>query len=170
MNINNIKVKDSNIKVKTLTKSENSKIKEMSYSQTWEASTLKTSSVTKDSSVSNDPTIDSFGITDPTLYFKKLNQIINRKLIIILVIVPIIFMLFYNIYVTINQSDLMGSSCVNENRMVSTPKLVLCSVIVASSFFLFYQAYKKQKWDREIRVEYLVFIVSLIMCKFIKII
>jgi len=62
-------------------KSDTIRSKENSISLQFESSTLKTGSLTKKSNNSTDPTIDSFGITDPVLYFKKLNTIINKVLL-----------------------------------------------------------------------------------------
>jgi len=66
-------------------KTDTVKSKEVSMSQQWEASTLKTSTFTKGSSFTNNVSMDSFGITDPTLYFKRLNQIINRVYMIYII-------------------------------------------------------------------------------------
>jgi len=80
-------------------------------------------------------------------------------------------MLFvYNIVITITNWNSMNSPCVNEHVMVGTPKLLLNIVIIVSSFFMLYQAYIKQKWDREIKIEYTTFVVVDFICKIIKMI
>ena len=59
----------------------------------------------------------------------------------------------------------MKNSCPNEAKKVGTPKLILCICIIISSMFLLYQAYFKQKWDMEIRVEYSVYVIGITICK-----
>ena len=62
----------------------------------------------------------------------------------------------------------MKVSCVNEIRYVSFPKLGLNIVIILSSFYLLYQAYIVQKWDREIKLEYTLFVLVSLLCKLNK--
>jgi len=59
----------------------------------------------------------------------------------------------------------MTKTCVNEDRAVGTPKTILNLVIITSSLFFFYQAFIKQKWDIELRLEYTIFIIFLALCK-----
>jgi len=56
--------------------------------------------------------------------------------------------------------------CLNESGLISLPKIVLNGVIITSSGYLFYQAYYKQKWDREIKIEYTIFVFICILCKY----
>jgi len=154
-----------NSKQKHYIKMDNSRSPETSsFSQQWDTQSYNTSLITKGTTVSNDDSMDSLGITDPTVYFRKLNEIINRKLIITIVIFPIVFIFMYNIYITISYWDRMVFKCINEDRSVGTPKLVLSIIIITSSIYFFYQAYFKQKWDKEIRVEYSIYILGLLVC------
>jgi len=137
-------------------------------------SSLKSSSIkagsisrTRESSLSNETTVDSIGVIDPILYFKKLNKIINKKITIYLVIIPIILVLSYNIVITVTDWNSMLESCANEHAKIATPKLILNIVIFFSAFYLIYQAYFKQKWDIEIKKEYTAFIVSNIICNIV---
>jgi len=129
--------------------------------QPWDSPTFDSNLIPKENDISGDDTLDSLGITDPTLYFKRLNEIINRKLIISIVIFPIVFIFIYNIYITISYWERMVLKCINEDRSVGYPKLILSIIIITSSLFFFYQAYIKQKWDIEIRIEYTIYVISL---------
>jgi len=60
----------------------------------------------------------------------------------------------------------MKKACPNEDKEVGTPKSVLCYLIIISSGFFLYQAYIKQKWDLELRVEYTIYVLAIIICKF----
>ncbi|ORX82373.1 hypothetical protein BCR32DRAFT_292684 [Anaeromyces robustus] len=122
--------------------------------------TIKTSSISK-SICSTEASVTLFGIADPVLYFKKLNIIINKKITLYLVVCPLIFFIAYSIYITASDWDTMTSSCVNEHRAVGTPKTILVSFILTSSIFLFYESFYKQKWDIEIKIEFVIFTVYL---------
>jgi len=127
-------------------------------------SAIHSYSLNKDSTVSNETNIESIGMVDPVNYFKKLNSIINKKISIYVVFIPVFFIIFYSIIMTIKMWDKMTIPCVNELREVSMPRIIGNFAIILSSIFFFYQAYYNQKWDIEIRVEYTVFIVSLVVC------
>ncbi|ORX76717.1 hypothetical protein BCR32DRAFT_271108 [Anaeromyces robustus] len=104
--------------------------------------------------------LENFDITDPILYFKKLNSIINQKITIYLIILPFIVLFIYFFIITIHYWSSMTIPCVNELRVISYPKLASNIIIVLSSFYLFYQAYYVQKWDKEIKIEYTVVVIS----------
>ncbi|OUM69209.1 hypothetical protein PIROE2DRAFT_2910 [Piromyces sp. E2] len=125
---------------------------------------IKSSSYTKNSSVSNETASNSFGIVDPILYFKKLHSIINKKITFYLVIAPVVVVLLYTIILTIARFDDMKKSCVNEQKLFSTPKFALNVVIITTSFYMFYQAYVKQRWDRELKYEYTTFVIVDLIC------
>jgi len=118
----------------------------------------------KVSTLSNNEISDNARIEDPVLYFKKLDKVINNKIFLILVIIPTIFIIVYSIILTIKKWDDMKSSCPNEDKSVGAPKLILCICIILSSIFLLYQAYYKQKWDIEIKIEYTLYVVVMIIC------
>jgi len=118
------------------------------------------------STISNDNTSDIMDIEDPILYFKKLDNLINKRIFLILVVIPTIFIIAYSIIITITKWEEMKGSCPNEAKNVGTPKLVLCICIIISSTFLLYQAYIKQKWDMEIRIEYTIYVIGIIICKY----
>jgi len=129
-----------------------------------DSQTIKTNSISKSNLSTNPSSLDIFGIADPVLYFKKLNKIINKKITRILVVFPLAFFIVYSIYISITSWDTMKSSCANEHKEVGTPKTILNSFIITTSFFLFYQAYYKQKWDIEIKIEYTIYVIALLIC------
>jgi len=128
------------------------------------------SGYTKNSSVSNDPTESSLGIGDPVIYFKKLNNIINRKITIYLVIIPYAILFVHSLVITIQYwngkdgQNSMKEACVNDHSSVGAPKMILNVAIMLSSIFFFYQAYYKQKWDKEIKIEYTIFVAVTSFC------
>jgi len=143
-------------------------LKDPVLSQSYENQTLKTSfSMTTTSSLSTEVGNDIFGIADPVLYFKKLNKIITKKITLILVVFPVVFFVVYSVIISITNWDRMTKTCVNEDRAVGTPKTILNLVIITSSLFFFYQAFIKQKWDIELRLEYTIFIIFLALCTLI---
>lgn len=112
---------------------------------------------------------DSFGIADPVAYFKKLNSIINRKITIILVIIPVVALTIYYTILTIrywdpDQGTGMLDACPNEFKDVNRPKIALSVCIIVTSFYMFYEAYYKQKWDMELRIEYTIFVLMDAIC------
>jgi len=138
-------------------------------------STIKTSSLAVDntkvpSSFSNECSTDNnLGISDPILYFKKLNNIINRKITIYLVVIPIIILVGYYAYITIVSwkpatGPGMLDPCPNEIKNLSYPKRILNAIIVLHSVYMFYQIYYEQKWDKELKIEYTSFIIVLVLC------
>jgi len=62
----------------------------------------------------------------------------------------------------------MSKSCVNEHKLVGGPKFAINVAIITSSFYFFYQAYYKQRWDAELKFEYTVFVVVDFICKYIE--
>ncbi|OUM69207.1 hypothetical protein PIROE2DRAFT_2908 [Piromyces sp. E2] len=109
-------------------------------------------------------TVDSNDMFDPITYLKNLNLIINKYITIYLVFIPLFALLIYSIILTIVKWNSMTTNCVNELKSVSVPKLILNSVIMISSFYFFFQAYYKQKWDLELRYEYTIFVVVVFIC------
>jgi len=120
----------------------------------------------KNSSINNDfePTLDSCSIIDPIVYLKRLDSIINKKITIFVVFVPVFSVFVYNVVITVLFWNSMKISCVNEIKYVSYPKLALNITIFISSFYLLYQAYRKQKWDREIKIEFTFFVLTSLIC------
>jgi len=143
-------------------KSGNLLLKDPILKQSHETQSLKAGSLTT-SSLSTTQSENIFGIADPLLYFKILNQLITKKLILILVVCPVIFIIVYSIIITITKWDSMERTCVNEHQSVGMPKTILNGVIAVSSLFFFYQAYYKQKWDIEFKIEYTIFILGIIL-------
>jgi len=130
-------------------------------------SSHKSSLHTKNSSISNDLSENSFVIGDPIIYFKKLNSIINKKITIILVIIPCLLLLIHSIVITIlywNGEESMKKPCVNDHDQVGAPKMLLNIAILTSAVFLLYQAYYKQKWDKDIKTEYTIFVILDAFC------
>jgi len=128
---------------------------------------LKSNSIEKDSFNFDSLTLDSFNVADPVLYFKRLNSIINRKITFYLVILPITCLLVYYLFITIKDWDAMMEPCINESKDVSIPKIVFNGITFTTSIYLFYQAYYKQKWDIDIKIEYTSFILVSLFCTII---
>ncbi|OUM69164.1 hypothetical protein PIROE2DRAFT_2855 [Piromyces sp. E2] len=53
---------------------------------------------------------------------------------------------------------------INKRIKMSVPKLILNIVVVIHSIYMLNQAYRKQKWDIELRIEYTAFIIVIIFC------
>ncbi|ORX61094.1 hypothetical protein BCR36DRAFT_341330 [Piromyces finnis] len=158
-------------KAKTTEKEDNSKMGSLKNkdNETKDIS-LKAGSFTKsknNSSFTYNATLDNFGIIDPVLYFKRLNSIINKKITVFVVIFPVMFIIIYTTIITITNFSEMKRACVNEHKVVGTPKLVLNILICVSSLYLFYQAYIKQKWDKELKIEYTTFVIVDFICTII---
>ncbi|KAG4082989.1 hypothetical protein H8356DRAFT_1751714 [Neocallimastix lanati (nom. inval.)] len=141
-------------------------------------STIKTSSIAIDSNnipstFSNEYSIDnSFDIQDPILYFKKLNNIINKKITIYFVIIPIIILTCYYAYITViswnpDNGPGMLDPCPNEIKNLSYPKRIFNAIIMICSVYMLYQIYYVQKWDKELKIEYTSFIIVLFICMII---
>jgi len=92
----------------------------------------------------------------------------TQRLFIILVVFPLIFLVIYNIIITIQLKDDLKNPCVNEHKQVGTSRLYLNIFIIVTSLYVLYQAYFKQRWDIEIKVEYTVYIITTIICKNIQ--
>jgi len=118
-------------------------------------SSHKSSLHTKNSSISNDLSENSFGIGDPIIYFKKLNSCI-----LLFIHSTVITILFWN------GDESMKKPCVNDHDQVAAPKMFLNIAILTSAVYLLYQAYHKQKWDKEIKIEYTVFVLLDAFCTF----
>jgi len=54
--------------------------------------------------------------------------------------------------------------CINEIKDLSVPKIVLNGIIFTTSIYLFHQAYYKQKWDKDIKIEYTCFVIISVFC------
>jgi len=143
-------------------KSGNLLLKDPILKQSFDTQSLKAGSITT-SSLSTAQSEDMFGFADPLLYFKILNQIITKKLVLILVVCPVIFIIVYSIIISITKWDGMERACVNEHQSVGMPKVILNGVVAVSSLFFFYQAYYKQKWDIELKIEYTIFIIGIVL-------
>jgi len=72
--------------------------------------------------------------------------------------------MLYNFAITFTNWESMNAPCVNEHSLTNTPKLILFVIILTTSVFFFYQAYYKQQWDIEIKIEYTVNIIGLVLC------
>ncbi|ORX84018.1 hypothetical protein BCR32DRAFT_277475 [Anaeromyces robustus] len=131
-----------------------------------ESTRIKNTSIKNiDNNFSNDEfSIEDFTISDPNHYFKKLNKIINKKIKLYYVLLPISSLILYYLILTIRDSKILKTRCINENIKISLPKLILNIVIVVHSIYVFYQAYYKQKWDKELRKEYTAFVIVVIFC------
>lgn len=88
-----------------------------------------------------------------------------KRLSIFLIVFPFIFVIIYNIIITIKLKDEMNSPCVNELKDVGISRMYLNIFIIVTSIFVLYQAYYKQKWDVEIKAEYTIYIATTIFCK-----
>ncbi len=77
-------------------------------------------------------------------------------------------MIIYYTIITIQDWTILKSRCINEKIKMSVPKLLLNIVIIIHSIYMLFQAYCRQKWDKELRIEYTAFIVTIVLCKYIK--
>ena len=59
----------------------------------------------------------------------------------------------------------LKTRCINERIKMSVPKLILNLVVIIHSIYMIYQAFYKQKWDKELRKEYVAFVIVIIFCK-----
>ncbi|ORX84017.1 hypothetical protein BCR32DRAFT_277474 [Anaeromyces robustus] len=113
-------------------------------------------------------TFDSHVISDPTQYFRRLNNTIDKNITLYFVMMPIITLLLYYFGITILYFDeLINSHCLNERGYISLPKLLLNLSIGISSIYFFYQAYINQKWDKYIKIEYTLFVVVSAICSIV---
>eukprot|EP00833_Pecoramyces_ruminatium_P017260 jgi/Orpsp1_1/1191292/evm.model.d7180000084719.1 len=125
----------------TISNSSSGKVKEKGETTILiKSSSMKSSSLTYESSneFSNTQSINSI---DPITYLKKLEKIIKK-----------------------NNWNELKRTCPNERKEITYPKLITNIVIYISSIFMFYQAYIKQKWDREFKIEYTVIIIVQALC------
>jgi hypothetical protein len=108
--------------------------------------------------------IGDFKISDPNHYFNKLNSIINKKITIYYVIFPVTALIIYYVILSLKDWENLKTRCINERIKMSVPKLILNLVVIIHSIYMIYQAFYKQKWDKELRKEYVAFVIVIIFC------
>jgi len=108
--------------------------------------------------------IGNFKISDPNHYFNNLNSIINKKITIYYIIFPVTALVIYYVILSLKDWENLKTRCINERIKMSVPKLILNFVVIIHSIYMIYQAFYKQKWDKELRKEYVAFVAVIIFC------